>query len=95
MLDTNGLQVHYAKGTKVLVIQAFDKKLFRSVNDKEVYVLEEIPKQSTKSKDFDIECTQEKPRKRYIPPMNHPWRSGYFWKFVKSQKHHLTDDVSA
>ena len=95
MLDTNGLQVHYAKGTKVLVIQAFDKKLFCSVNDKDVYVLEEIPKQSTKSKDFDIECTQEKPRKRYIPPMNHPWRNGYFWKFVKSQKHHLTDDVSA
>ena len=95
MLDTNGLQVHYAKGTKVLVIQSFDKKLFCSVNDKDVYVLEEIPKQSTKSKDFDIECTQEKPRKQYIPPMNHPWRSGYFWKFVKSQKHHLTDDVSA
>lgn len=95
MLNERGIQEHYLKGTKVMVIQAFDGSLFCSVNDKSTYALEEIPGHEEKSKDLDIDYKKPEPQKRYIPPMNHPWRSKSFWKFVKSQEHHLMDDISA
>ncbi len=95
MLNSRGIQEHYLKGTKVMVIQAFDGTLFCSVNDKTVYALDEIPKHEKKSKELDSDYKKTEPRKRYIPPMNHPWRSKTFWKFVKSQEHHLMDDISA
>ena len=88
MLDGRGNQVHYRKGTKTMVIKAFDGNLYCNVNDKDIYVLEEIPKQAKKSKEFDSDYKKPKPRKINIPAMNHPWRSKSFWKFVHSQKHH-------
>ncbi len=93
MLDTQGLQVHYHKGTKVMVIQAFDGNLYCAVNDKDTYALEEIPKHEARSREFDADYTEPQPKKRYIPPMNHPWRNKAFWKFVKSQEHHLMDNI--
>lgn len=95
MLDSNGMQEHYRKGTKAMVIQAFDGSLFCSVNDNKIYALDEIPKRETKSEEFDPDYEKPTPKKRYIPPMNHPWKSRSFWKFVKSQQHHLKDDASA
>lgn len=95
MLNSRGMQEHYQRGTKVLVIQAFDGSLFCSVNDKTVYALEEIPKHEEKSKELDSDYEKPIPQKRYIPPINHPWRSNSFWKFVKSQKHHRMDDIPA
>jgi len=95
MLNSRGMQEHYSKGTKVMVIQAFDGSLYCSVNDKTVYALEEIPKHEKKSKELDPDYQKPWPRKRYIPPMNHPWRSKTFWKFVKSQEHHRMDDIPA
>lgn len=92
MLDSKGLQVHYRKGTKVMLIQAFNGNKYCSVNDKDVYVLEEIPEHEAKSKDIDIDYTPPKPKKTYIPPMNHPWRRQQFGKFVKQQEHHWQDD---
>ena len=44
------------------------------VNDKDIYILEKIPKHEAKSKDLDIDYTPPNPQKIYIPPMNHPWR---------------------
>ena len=95
MLDQNGHQVHYIKGTKSMVIQAFDGSLYCSVNDKYIYALEKIPKKDSKSKELDSDYKEAKPKKQYIPPMDHPWRSRTFWKFVKSQEHHLMDDIPA
>lgn len=88
MLDAHGLQVHYRKGTKTMVIKAFDGNLFCCVNDKNIYALEAIPKHEAKSKDLDGDYVAAKPKKRYIPPMNHPWRRSAFSKFTKSQEHH-------
>ncbi len=93
MLDGKSRQVHYRKGTKVMVIQAYDGGLYCCVNDKDIYALEEIPVRAEKSKEFDIEREKKEPKKRYIPPMDHPWRSKAFWKFVKMQEHHW-DDMS-
>lgn len=93
MLDERGLQVHYRRGTKAMVIRSFDTSLFCCVNDSDIYVLEEIPQRAESSQDFDYGYIPPQPQKRYIPPMDHPWRSKTFWKFVKAQEHHFMDDV--
>lgn len=95
MLNSHGMQEHYLKGTKVMVIQTLNGALFCSVNDKAVYALDEIPMHEKQSKDLDADYQKPEPKKRYIPPMNHPWKSKSFWKFVKSQEHHLMDDIPA
>ena len=91
MIDNNGFQIHYRKGTKVMLIQAFDNRKYCCVNDKDIYLLEEIPQHEAKSKDLDVDYTPPKPKKTYIPPMNHPWRLQRFGKFVKQQEHHWND----
>lgn len=91
MLDAKGKQVHYRKGTKIMVIQSFDGNLFCSVNDKDTYALELIPEHEKKSKELDVDYQAPKEARRYIPPMDHPWRRASFKKFVKSQPHHFND----
>lgn len=93
MMDKEGVQVHYLKGTKVMVIQAFDGSMYCCVNDKDIYALEEIPEHETKSKDLDSDYKPPKPKKRYVPPMNHPWRRYAFHKFVHSQPHRIEEDL--
>lgn len=92
LLDEHGLQVHFRSGTKVMVIKAFDGKLYCCVNDKEIYALDPIPSHQVKSKSLDADYVPPKPKKKYIPPMNHPWRRQAFKKFAKSQEHHWHDD---
>ena len=94
MLDERGMQVHYRKGTKVMVIKAFDGSLYCAVNDKDVHVLDEVPHRASKSKEFD-DVAENTPKKRYVPPMNHPWKSKSFQRFIRAQQHHLCDDISA
>ena len=85
MLDGRGMQVHYHKGTKVMVIRSLDGNLFCCVNDKDIYALEEVPERADGSQELDSDYQKPVPRKRYLPPMEHPWRSKAFWKFVKMQ----------
>lgn len=91
LLDTKGQPVHFRKGTKVMLIQSFDKNLYCCVNDKDIYALEIIPQNEEKSKELDYDYKEPKKRKQYIPPMNHPWRRSVFKKFVQAQLHHLND----
>jgi len=95
MIDHKGVQIHYRKGTKVMLIKAFDRSMFACVNDKDIYALEEIPAHEHKSKDLDADYKQPKPRKPYIPPMNHPWRLEAFNKFAHSQPHRIEDDLKS
>ena len=95
MIDHKGVQIHYRKGTKVMLIKAFDRSMFACVNDKDIYALEEIPPHEHKSKDLDADYKQPEPRKPYIPPMNHPWRLGAFYKFVHSQPHRIEEDLKS
>ena len=95
MIDNKGMQTHYRKGTKVMLIKAFDRSMFACVNDKDIYALEEIPPHEHKSKDLDSDYKQPEPRKPYIPPMNHPWRLGAFYKFVHSQPHRIEEDIKS
>lgn len=84
MLDKNGNQIHFSKGTKAMVIKAYDGRKFCCVNDKDIYALEEIPEHESKSKDLDEDYEPLKPCKQYLPPMNHPWRRLAFNKFEYS-----------
>ena len=95
MLDSEGNQTHYRKGTKVMVIKAFDERLYCCVNDKDVYALDLIPEREEKSKNIDLDYQEPRPKKVTIPSMNHPWRKMKFGKFVKDQKHHQTDELIA
>ena len=95
MVNSRGMQEHYLKGTKAMVIQTLDGSLFCSVNDKAVYALDEIPVHEKKSKDLDADYQKPEPQKRHIPPMSHPWKGKSFWKFVKSQEHHLMDGITS
>lgn len=95
MLDRRGMQVHYRKGTKVMVIRAFDGSLYCCVNDQDIYALEKVEERHETSKELDMDLPQQKPKKPYIPPMNHPWRRAAFLKFVQKQPHHMDDTVVA
>ena len=78
-----------------MLIKAFDKSMFVCVNDKDIYALEEIQAHEHKSKDLDADYKQTKPRKPYIPPMNHPWRLDAFNKFAHSQPHRIEEDLKS
>lgn len=80
-MDSNGMQVHYHKGVKGLVIETFTGELLFSTNDR-VYALDEIPLHEQTSKNFDFKEMAEKPRKRNIPSPKHPWRDSTFLKHV-------------
>jgi len=80
-IDSRGLQVHYHRGVKGLVIQTFTGELLFSTQDK-IYALDEIPKHEVVSKDFDFPVSHNKPRKRRIPSPKHPWRNDEFQKHL-------------
>lgn len=85
-INSNANPAHFYKGTDCLVIKAFNDELFGCINE-HVYALEEIPIHQHYSKNFDFKKLDKKPKKKYIPPMSHPWRKSSFEKFVESQKH--------
>ena len=67
--------------TEVLVIKAYNGDLLVSIDEK-VYELKELIRNNEYSKEFD-EVPEVKTRKKYIPPMTHPWKVEYFKKQLK------------
>ncbi|HEX9025793.1 MAG TPA: ISNCY family transposase [Clostridium sp.] len=84
--DCNGHPVYYRKGTAGMVVRAFNKELFFSTAEK-VYALELILDHEPKSKNFDFVKLPNEPKKRYIPPMSHPWKQASFERFCDKQSH--------
>lgn len=80
-MDARGLQVHFRRGVKGLVIQTFTGKLLFSTND-QIYELDQVPLHEETSRYFDIDQKQEKPKKRNIPSPRHPWRNDVFIKHI-------------
>ena len=96
MVDSRGAQVHYLKGTKAMLIEAFDGNKYCCVNDTDVYALELIPQRHTISKNIDVEkpMPKIKVKKRPIPTMKHPWRKMEFGRFVRKHRYeHKFEDV--
>jgi hypothetical protein len=85
-MDYNGHPVHYRKGTAGMVIQAFSDEIFLCVDEK-VYALDLLPGHELSSKNFDLAIPHDQPKKRYIPPMSHPWKQDSFERYLKKQAH--------
>ena len=90
----DGSPIYYRKGTSCLVVKAFDGNLFAAINDS-VFALDEIPEHERISKNFDLPEPVKKTKKRYIPPMSHPWRANEFLKHVSAQVHReIPDEIT-
>ena len=82
-VNSVGTPIYFGKGTKCMVIEAFDKSLYATVEDS-MFALEEIPEVQTYSENFD-EVLPTKPKKIYIPRMTHPFKRDSFEKFIEKQ----------
>lgn len=82
-VNSVGTPIYFGKGTKAMVIESFDKKLYATVEDS-IFALEEIPEVQAYSENFD-EVLPSIQKKIYIPKMIHPWKSKEFEKFAEKQ----------
>lgn len=85
-VDSHGLAVHHRKGTSAMVIKAFDDELYTCINN-QIYALEILLNHKLFSKSFDLAQLPAKPKKKYIPPMSHPWKQASFERYMKKQAH--------
>lgn len=77
--------------TEVLVIKAFNGDLLVTI-DNQVYELKELSRNERFSKEFNELPQIKDERKKYIPPMSHPWKLD---SFIKQLKKAHTDHVYA
>ena len=83
---TNQLKCFMPK-TDCLVIKAFNGDLLVTI-DEQVLELKELSRNERFSKEFD-EIVEKKEKKKYIPPMTHPWKLSSFLKQIeKSHNQH-------
>lgn len=82
-VNSVGTPIYFGKGSKCMVIESFDKKLYVTVEDN-IFALEEIPEVQAYSLNFD-EILPTEPKKIYIPRMTHPFKRQSFEKFIEKQ----------
>ena len=82
-VNSVGTPIYFGKGTKCMVIESFDRKLFVTIEDS-IFALEEIPEVQAYSENFD-EILPTEPKKIYIPRMIHPFKRQSFEKFIEKQ----------
>lgn len=86
--ENNQLKCFRAK-TECLVIKAFNGELFVTIDDK-IYELRKLESHKKYSEEFDIIPETKKEKKKYIPPMSHPWRLAAFKKQLeKAHTQHI------
>ena len=91
LVNSVGTPIFFGKGTKCMVIEAFDKNLYATV-DESIFALEEIPKVQAKSENFD-EILPEESKRIYIPKMIHPWKRQSFEQFAEKQSKKLQNEL--
>ena len=72
----NGELKCFIPKTECLVIKAFNGELLVTI-DEQVFELKELSRNERFSKEFD-EVIEVKGKKKYIPPMSHPWKLASF-----------------
>lgn len=77
--------------TECLVIKAFDEKLFVTIDEK-IYELRKLETHQKNSEEFDFADEKKEEKKKYIPPMSHPWK---LESFKKQQKKAHTQRIYA
>lgn len=79
----------FAPKTECLVIKAFNGDLLVTIDEK-VYGLRKLSRNEKFSKEFDGEIHEDNPKKKYIPPMTHPWKAASFKKQIqKAHTNHV------
>lgn len=79
-LNENGMKQFFLKGTKALVIEAFDNTKYLTVDDN-VYILEKVENRAETSPVLDG-TEKPKTKKQNIPSMTHPWRKSIFESYM-------------
>ncbi len=82
-INSVGTPIYFGKGTKAMIIETFDKKIYATIENS-IFALEEIPQVQAFSENFD-EILPIEPRKVYIPKMTHPLKRQSFEKFTEKQ----------
>ncbi len=75
----NGELKCFRAKTECLVIKAFNGDLLVTIGEK-IYELRKLGTHEKYSKEFDIVPEIKKEKKKYIPPMSHPWKLASFLK---------------
>lgn len=91
--ERDGERKYFDKRTKVLVIKSLSNQLYCSIGSK-MYILTKLPISESISKEFEMPSDIIKRKKKYIPPMNHPWRYNTFQDYSVKQKHLNTEKVT-
>lgn len=79
--ENNQLKCFRAK-TECLVIKAFNGELLVTIDEK-VYELRKLETHQKYSEEFDTIREIKKEKKKYIPPMTHPWKLESFKKQIE------------
>lgn len=81
-----GKEIFFSKGTEVLVIQAFNGNQFVTINE-QVYHTRRLEAHELLSKEFDeLPSKEKKIKRKYIPPMSHPWKAQSFARYLAKHK---------
>lgn len=84
----NGQLKCFLPKTEVLVIKAYNGELLVTI-DENIYELKELSRNERFSKEFE-EIQTEKEKRKYIPPMTHPWKLSSFKKQLqKAHTNHV------
>lgn len=75
--------------TECLVIKAFNGELLVTIDEK-IYELRKLETHKKYSEEFDIVPEIKKEKKKYIPPMSHPWKlSSFLQQMEKAHTQHV------
>ena len=83
VVNSKNVPIYFGKGTKCMVIEAYDKRLFATI-DNSIFALQEIPKFQAVSENFD-DISPQQQKCIYIPKMIHPWKAQSFIDFIDKQ----------
>lgn len=84
----NGQLKCFKPKTECLVIKAFNGELLVTIDEK-IYELRKLETHKKYSKEFDFaEEPPKKEKKKYIPPMSHPWKLASFKKQIAMAHEH-------
>ena len=88
IVTADGTDVYFKEGTEVMVIKCLDGKIYANINDK-LYNIREIKNWKEYSENFDVRPELKKEKKKYIPPVDHPWRQNSWKLYSSSIRAHL------
>lgn len=88
-VDTSGSKQFFAHKTKCLMIESFDGNLYMTI-DEHVFIAHKIEEHQRLSDNFDQPEKEKKERKKYIPPMTHPWKRQSYTAFRNKQMHRIS-----